>query len=103
MDDKQFDKLPLYARREMTMLRNRVSYLEERAASGPEDSDTFAYPYSDAPIPLGEGTGIQFGTDRLGAFIVRLMHDGTLDVHSGDLISILPRAANSARIQRHPR
>jgi hypothetical protein len=61
------DKLPKWAQRKIEALERKIEALEREVADlrrtlaeGPEDSDTFADPYSDSPRPLGSGTSVQF-------------------------------------------
>jgi hypothetical protein len=94
--------LPKWAQTEIQRLqRNESSYIA-RLSAGPEDSDTFADPYSDARRPLGKGTSIEFDLDGTKVR-VRLdrTHDGTpyLDVNGVDGLAVYPRASNSVMIR----
>lgn len=96
--------LPKWAQAEMARLRGNVEYWRRRASVGPDDSNTFAHPYSDAPLPLGHDTTIQFVTTaglRINVHLERNRVSGAydrLDVNAGDSVLIVPRASNSIKI-----
>lgn len=89
------------------LLERNLAYAREKLAEGPEDSDTFADPYSETPRPLGQGTLVQFGASK---------HEGTWKVHveEGQLsvnfqalgnydMVIVPVSSNLVRLEGRPR
>jgi hypothetical protein len=108
-DPANLAKLPRWAQQEIERLTRNEAHYAAKLRAGPEDSDTFADPYSDsARRPLGRGTTIEFvlGQDRFGRdkrinVRTEAQHDGTvvLDVSgSNSRIAVLPRASNSIEI-----
>ena len=98
-------KLPKWAQQEIERLERDVEHFQATLSVGPDDSNTFADPYSSAPRPLGHGTTIEFvmtdGT-RIRVRAERNSVSGAydrIDVNGGDTIAVLPRAANSVEIQ----
>jgi hypothetical protein len=101
-------KLPRWARMEIERLTRNEEYYIAKLKEGPEDSDTFADPYSAAKRPLGRGTTIEFvlGQDEFGLDLrirarTETQHDGTvyLDVNGSDGLVVQPRASNSVEIR----
>lgn len=88
-------RLPKWAQREIERLENDLASANRKLAEGPEDSDTFADPYSDTPRPLGKGTSVEF---RLGPEIADKIHvrieRGKVNVYGGDYLRIYPQASN---------
>jgi hypothetical protein len=90
-------KLPKYAQQELRRLRRDLEYFKNKLREGPEDSNTFADPFSDAPKPLGEDTIIQF---QLNGSKVRVRIDGdVLDVNGGGRLAVYPRGGNAILIR----
>jgi hypothetical protein len=99
------DSLPKWARDEIGRLDREVAHLRETLATGPEDSDTFADPYSDSPRPLGRGTAVEFQLtgDRPGQkALAKMGADNSgrrfLEVHGGDSMIVRPVASNVVRL-----
>lgn len=93
-----FDNLPKWAKQEIARLERDVEHYKETLRVGPEDSNTFANPYSGAPTPLGKDTIILFQAPA-GDIRVRLDERGRLEIHGGSGIAIHPRATNTVSIQ----
>lgn len=95
-------KLPKWAQQEIDRLKRDLTDALDEIAAGPEDSDTFANPYSNAPRPLGKEPTIEFVLDNSDMFrtrVVRVRKDGDrLYVNGGDLLTIYPRSSNSLEI-----
>lgn len=88
-------KLPRWAQNEIQRLTANLEWAERRLNAGPDNSDTFADPYSENAVrPLGKGTVIQFGTD-LGQRLRAHYERGLLVVSADEVLTILPRASNS--------
>lgn len=103
--------LPKWARQEIERLQRNEEHYVAQLAAGPEDSDTFADPYSEARRPLGRGTTIQFvlGQNKYGHDMkiqarLEQKSDGSmlLDINAGGLLQVFPRAANSIEIGVRP-
>lgn len=103
--DERIEKLPKWARQKFTTLMQRVEHYEAKLAEGPEDSNVFADPYSEAPRPLGRDTLIEFVPDkeRRHRFRVSLDDQGNLTVQNDRLLAVRPRAANSIEIVQEDR
>ena len=99
MKERDITKLPMWAQSEIQRLTQDLAAANAKLSVGPEDSDTFADPYSDsARRPLGRGTLIQFGVERGERMLVR-WEDGKLQVSSDGMgLAVQPRAANSVDI-----
>lgn len=99
--DHDITKLPKWAQSEISRLERNLAHAEAKLAEGPEDSDTFADPYANAPRPLGKGTRIEFVADaeRRDRFHAHLTEDGILEVSGGSSLQIQPHAANVVRIK----
>lgn len=112
--DPREEKLPRWARDLLDNMRRRVEHAEAtaeaaRLATGPGETDTVVYRYSDEPIGLPPGCQVEF---RLGPApegrtfsrnyvhcrVETTKHGTWLDLSGGDSISIQPRSGNSARI-----
>lgn len=100
--EHDISKLPKWAQAEIWRLqRNESSYLA-RLSAGPDDSDTFADPYSDAPRPLGTGTSVEFRLDDVKVRVrVNRTRDGRpyLDVNGGDSVAVYPHASNAIMVR----
>lgn len=94
-------KLPKWAQREIDRLESDVRHYRARLAAGPEDSDTFADPYSDgARRPLGKGTLIEFTFGPGWADKIQASLDGdTLRIRGGSGLAVYPSASNSINIK----
>jgi hypothetical protein len=91
-------KLPKWAQREISRLTRDLVANKAKLAQGPENSNVFADPYSDAPRPLGRDTSISFrltDEDRRSNRVIVRMDGDKLVIQGGDSLSILPRASNS--------
>lgn len=93
-------KLPKWAQTRIDTLERNNAYLKAVLAEGPEDSDTFADPYSDSPRPLGKRTMIRFdvGDSSREHFDVRLEGD-VLEVYGGSALMLRPHAANVVKLK----
>ena len=89
-------KLPKWAQAEIERLTRDLESAYAKLNVGPEDSDTFADPYSEARQPLGKGTSIvfEFGEGH-GKRINARLEGETLVVQGGDSLIVQPRASNS--------
>ena len=95
--------LPKWAQGYIKKLENDNMHYLDKLNAGPEDSDTFADPYSATRRPLGAGTSIEF---RLGDKAVRVhtAREGVtglpyLTINGGDYLEIRPQAANSFEVR----
>lgn len=97
--DHDITKLPKWAQAEIRRLRANEKHHLERLGHGPEGSDTFASPFSDAPTPLGEGTLVEFrfGEGWGERFHARLEGE-RLIVSGGSSIAVLPQASNVVEV-----
>lgn len=101
----RFDRLPAWAKDEITRLRRDADYHRRDAAAlrlgayGPEDTDTVADPYNDAPLRLPKGAAIEFtlGEHYDQKIRVRVI-DGALDVNGNAGVYVKPQAGNALRI-----
>lgn len=97
-------RLPVWAQREIERLERDLASARAKLAVGPEDSDTFADPYSADRRPLGRGTTIEFVLDDDRDRIrVRLDQDSRgrvyLDVNaSSSCLTLQPRSSNAIEI-----
>lgn len=102
--ERDLTKLPKWAQQEIERLQHDLEWAKGKLTAGPEDSDTFANPYSDA-TPLGKGTIIAFHTDEKGSYFnVRMRENGELDIHysprgGAQAIGVVPSASNSVRLR----
>lgn len=104
-------KLPLWAQNKIQVLQNRLDSANAKLAAGPEDSNAFANPYSDAPQPLGKDPNIVFQIPNPRSpdahpwqFRVTL-EDDQLYVNasgSGEMV-VLPRASNAFYVRMQER
>jgi hypothetical protein len=84
----------------MLRLQREAQHWKALVAVGPDESDTFADPYSDAPRPLGHAVDIEFVTTsgaKLRACLGRDQVSGLIDrleISGDSLITVNPRAAN---------
>lgn len=97
-------KLPKWARDELGRLRRDLEHERERLAQGPEDSDTFADPYSDTPRPLGRKAHIEFRFAEREGVQCYIDHDHNgkpfLYVYgTGIYLAVEPSSANTLRIR----
>jgi len=96
-------KLPKWAQREIERQERDIAYLQGKLAAGPENSDTFADPYSEGAMrPLGRGTTVEFRINPQSKIRCRVMntHRGpVLDVNGDVGIYIEPTASNAIRIR----
>lgn len=93
-------RLPKWAQSEIKRLTQDNNHLRTKLAEGPEGSNVFADPYSDAARPLGVDTAVEF---RIGEswgerFIVRL-EGKRLFVSGGSSVCVHPRASNSFEVE----
>jgi hypothetical protein len=92
--------LPKWAQAEITRLERAVEYWQGVASVGPDESNTFANPFSDAPKPLGHDVTIEFVTtagQKLRASLERDQVTGLydrLEISGDGLLAVHPRAAN---------
>jgi sRNA-binding protein len=102
----RFERLPVWAKQEITRLRREADYHRADAAAlrlgayGTADTDTVADPYADEPLRLAKGTSIEFrlGDAHEDVIRVRVTKDG-LDVNGNGGIHVYPRAGNSIVIR----
>jgi hypothetical protein len=96
---KDIAKLPQWAQNRIRKLESDNADLQALLNEGPEDSNTFADPYSDLHRkPLGRDTDVAFYVNEREYFKVGLTKDGELDVYttaSPGAFSIKPRASNA--------
>lgn len=96
-------RLPRWAQNRITALERDLAAARARLAAGPEDSDTFADPYStDAVRPLGQGPLVRFGGPGFDCtFDVTWQDDGiAIQGNSGwprEMV-IRPQASNTVRL-----
>lgn len=99
---RNYAALPKWARQEIARLTRDLESARAQLAAGPEESNTFADPYSEAPRPLGKDTTIEFhvGDNKLRVRIDRTSRgDEYIDVNGGDMLQIEPRASNGVMIR----
>jgi hypothetical protein len=107
-------RLPKHGQAEIARLTARIALLERdlaamraRVEATAADSDTFAEPYAEPPMPLGKGIMVRFNGDSTlrDTYDVE-MRDGDLYVlvngTQGDT-AIIPQSNNTIRIRRIPR
>jgi len=95
----KLENLPKWARQEIDRLERDLAYNKAKLAEGPEDSDTFADEYSDAPRPLGRGPTITFKWGgKWGEKIEARLDGETLIVRGGTQIDVHPVAGNVVEI-----
>ena len=98
-------KLPKWAQQEIKRLNQDLAYYRSKLQVGPDDSNTFADPYSDARRPLGHDTTIEFvltNGHKIRARLDRNSVNGLYDrlyVSGDDGIAVFPNASNSVEIQ----
>lgn len=101
---EQRARLPKWAQQEIDRLERDLDDARAKLSAGPEDSDTFADPYSEqARRPLGQGPTIMFKLGERNEIRCRVEHDhrgrAYLDVNaSSGRLAILPRAGNSCEM-----
>lgn len=89
---------------EIERLQRDVAYLQAKLSAGPDDSNTFADPYSDSPRPLGTAT-IEFVTTSGAKIRARLERDRVsglyerLNINADNPIAIFPNASNDADVR----
>jgi hypothetical protein len=97
--NRDLTRLPKWAQREIERLTRDVEHYKARLEVGPEDSDTFASPYSDAATPLGVGTVIEFRFgERWDAKIMARLEGDRLIVSGGSRIAVFPNASNVVEV-----
>lgn len=109
-DEYDVSRLPRHGQVYVKSLLAKIERLEGRIAEltvGPEDSDTFAEPYAEEPLPLGRRAHVRFNgaTTTEGSFDVQ-MKDGDLHIlvnGTMDDAAIMPQSNNVIRIRRIPR
>lgn len=93
-------KLPKWAQNEIQRLTRDLEDARSQLRAGPEDSDTFADPYSSAPRPLGKGPTIDFVFgEHWGEQFQARLEGKVLRVNGGNSIAVLPRASNLVEIE----
>lgn len=100
------DRLPKWAKEDLRRLRRELDlalselHAHRLNAYGPEDTNTYAEPYSDQPINLPRGTTVEFllGDRHEDEIRVRVSKDG-LDVNGNGGLIVYPRASNSIIIR----
>jgi hypothetical protein len=75
LTDAQRARLTRPVLAELERLERDVAHYQAILATGPDDSDTFADPYSSAVRPLGKGAHVRFGGTG---------HEGTIDAYWED-------------------
>jgi hypothetical protein len=104
--------LPVWAQQHVARLVQNIERLEVNLASanatlsaGPEDSDTFADPYSEGGArPLGRGTRLRLHSTEV-YFDVHIDDEGVLHVSAAgklarsDGLAVYPHSSNSVRIR----
>jgi hypothetical protein len=99
-------RLPKWAQNEIRLLRREVTHWKERASVGPDDSNVFAHPYSQAPLPLGLNADVEYD---LGDFHLRISvtpdHAGLSVMSTGShgFLSVRPQASNVVEIREEKR
>lgn len=110
----RFERLPKWAQEKINGLKRDLQRANENIVSlneGPQDSDTFANPYSDLNRkPLGKGTTIGFYVDRQHGerkyFKVEIDKDNEgqfLEIYGSNSFLIEPRSSNVIQIRLNPR
>ena len=94
-------KLPKWAQQELRRLEADLRDAHARLGAGPDDSDTFADPYADAPRPLGKGTTVEFrtGPNRFGDRVLVSVGKDRVRIHGGDSLHIYPSASNVIEVK----
>jgi hypothetical protein len=104
-DDARMERLPKWARDEIKVLNMRLAEARERLSQGPENSDTIAEPFGDAPRPLGTGTIVRFtinpsDPDDWASYFDVSLREGELRVRSGSArTAVLPESSNGFRVR----
>lgn len=95
-------RLPKWAQQELSRLERDLEHFQAKLREGPEDSNTFADPYGDAPRPLGASPVIEFRVGN-GRFRVAVEADrgvfGRISVNGDQPVSIKPGASNSFEVE----
>jgi hypothetical protein len=96
-------KLPKWAQQDLERLERDLAHAQNKLTAGPEDSNTFADPYADAPRPLGKGAIIEFSLGERSRIRTRIEHDhkgnAYVEVNGDDLLTVEPRSGNAIRIR----
>jgi hypothetical protein len=110
MSDKHdVNKLPVWARHRLQKLEADNRYMADKLAEGPENSDTFADPFSELSRPLGQGPTIRFTLDGKPAEDSRDYIEAYLDhdskgepfvrISSVEGLMFLPSSSNVAYVR----
>lgn len=106
-----FSKLPKFARDRIAVLTRDLAYANAKLAEGPENNLAWAEPFSDAPRPLGDQPHVRIQVPRPEHHLstgdqdsrfnidVRLLEDGTVEVHGSHNLSVMPRSSNVVRLR----
>lgn len=98
--DSRRERLPKWAKQELTRLERDLAYAKERLAEGDEDSRVFADPYSDTPRPLGHDTSIEFVLGPKWGDKINVRIDGHgIKVAGGNRLAVIPNASNVVYIE----
>lgn len=102
--------LPAWARQMIQDLEVQVAQKDAeiaRLSAGPEDSDTFADPFGDSPVPLGRRAMVRFGgrssvddcfdVEMRGTDLYVLVNGTTTET------AIIPQSNNTTRVRKLPR
>lgn len=108
---QRLERAPQWYRDLVSSLMRDNDGLRAMLQAGPEDSDTVADPYGDAPRPLGQGPTIRFSPDpdnnAMARFEVRLTEYGALrvsaDTSINDELVVQPWSANTLYLKFVPR
>lgn len=97
-------RLPKWAQHRIAALERDLLAARATINAGPENSDTFADPYSEASRPLGSEPLIRFylgntQRDYIDCMIVRDRHGAHLRVLGSDSLNIEPSSGNVVQLR----
>ena len=99
MTEKQFNKLPKWAKEEICRCGHEIKKLngeiERLNLSNVGTGKVILDPYSNNPKHLKENTTVRFN-DEIN---VRIFEDNSIRIFSDDLLQILPGGSNTARLK----
>lgn len=97
------DRLPKWAKDEILRLEANVEHWQAKASVGPDDTNVFVDPYSDAPKPLHRRAHVRWTFDenvRRCRYVEVWQKGGELQIQaSSDTIAFVPQASNCGRIR----